>query len=130
MLLLDVHRTFRKTGKKMKVKVAQSCLTLCDPMNCSLPGSSVYGIFQARVLEWVAMPFSRDLPDLGLEPRSPTLQADSLLFELFGNPLDVHRTFRKASKKINITKFLLNASVGDIDFYFLLTNHDTMVLSE
>ena len=130
MLLLDVHRTFRKTGKKMKVKVAQSCLTLCNTMDCSTLVSSVHRILQTRILEWVAMPFSRDLPDLGLEPRSPTLQADSLLFELFGNPLDVHRTFRKASKKINITKFLLNASFGDIDFYFLLTNHDTMVLSE
>ena len=40
-------------------KVAQSCLTLCDPMDCSLPGSSVHGIFQARVLEWVAISFSR-----------------------------------------------------------------------
>ena len=37
----------------MKVKVAQSCLTLCDPMNCSLPRSSVHGIIQARILEWV-----------------------------------------------------------------------------
>ena len=42
-----------------KVNVAQSCLTLCDPMDCSLPGSSVHGIFQARVLEWVAISFSR-----------------------------------------------------------------------
>ena len=46
----------------MKVKsqseVAQSCLTLCDPMNCSLPGSSIHGIFQARVLEWGAIAFS------------------------------------------------------------------------
>ena len=46
----------------MKVKseseVAQSCLTLCDPMDCSLPGSSVHGIFQARVLEWGAIAFS------------------------------------------------------------------------
>ena len=40
-------------------EVAQSCPTLCDPINCSLPGSSVYGIFQARVLEWVAISFSR-----------------------------------------------------------------------
>ena len=39
--------------------VAQSCLTLCDPMDCSLQGSSVHGIFQARVLEWVAVSFSR-----------------------------------------------------------------------
>ena len=43
----------------MKVKeVAQLCLTLIDPMDCSLPGSSVHGIFQARALEWVAIAFS------------------------------------------------------------------------
>ena len=46
----------------MKVKseseVAQSCLTLSDPMDCSLPGSSIHGIFQARVLEWGAIAFS------------------------------------------------------------------------
>ena len=40
-------------------EVAQSCLTLCDTMDCNLPGSSVDGIFQARVLEWVAISFSR-----------------------------------------------------------------------
>ena len=40
-------------------EVAQSCLTLYDPMNCSLPGFSVHGVFQARVLEWVAISFSR-----------------------------------------------------------------------
>ena len=40
-------------------KVTQSCLTLCDPMECSLPGSSIHGILQARVLEWVAISFSR-----------------------------------------------------------------------
>ena len=39
-------------------EVAQSFLTLCDPMNCNLPGSSIHGIFQARVLEWVAITFS------------------------------------------------------------------------
>ena len=48
----------------MKVKseseVAQSCLTLRDPMGCSLPGSSVHGILQARVLEWVAIAFSNN----------------------------------------------------------------------
>ena len=40
-------------------KVAQSCPTLCDPMDCSLPGSSIHGVFQARILEWVAISFSR-----------------------------------------------------------------------
>ena len=44
--------------KKWESEVAQSCPTLCDPMDCSLPGSSVHGIFQARVLEWVAISFS------------------------------------------------------------------------
>ena len=38
-------------------EVTQSCLTLCDPMDCSLPDSSIHGIFQARVLEWVAFAF-------------------------------------------------------------------------
>ena len=45
---------------KVKVRVAQSCPTLCDPVDCSLPGSSVHGILQARVLEWVAISFSRE----------------------------------------------------------------------
>ena len=60
---------------------AQSLLTLCDPMDCSLPGSSVRVVSQARVLEWVAISFSGTLPDLGTEPVSlgfPTPQTDSL----------------------------------------------------
>ena len=40
-------------------KLLQSCLTLCDPTECSLPGSSVHEVLQARILEWVAMPSSR-----------------------------------------------------------------------
>ena len=66
-------------------KVIQLCLTLCDPMDCSLPGSSVHGILQARILEWVAVPFSRGSKP-GIEPRSPTVQADSLPAELPGKP--------------------------------------------
>ena len=50
----------------MKVKsesqIAELCLTLCDPMDCNLPGSSTHGIFQTRVLEWVAIAFSYDQP--------------------------------------------------------------------
>ena len=49
----------------------------CDPMDCSLPGPSVPGILQARILDWVAIPFSRDLPDPGIEPESPALQAEA-----------------------------------------------------
>ena len=71
---------------KYPVLSAQSCLTHEDPMDCSPPGSSVHGILQARTLGWVAIPFSRDLPYLGIEPRSHTLQADSLPSEQSGKP--------------------------------------------
>ena len=49
------------TSLNMKVLVAQSCLTLCDPMDCSPPGSSVHGVLQARILEWIAIPFSNTI---------------------------------------------------------------------
>ena len=51
-------------------EVAQSCPTLGDPVDCSLPGSSVHGILQARIVEWVAMPSPENLPDPGMEPTS------------------------------------------------------------
>ena len=47
------------SNQKSESEVVQSCPILCDPMECSLPHSSVYGIFQARVLEWIAISFSR-----------------------------------------------------------------------
>ena len=71
-------------------EVPQSSLTLCDPMDCNLPGSSVHGIFQARILEWVAIFFPEDLPNPGIELRSPTLWADSLSSEPQGNPKYVY----------------------------------------
>ena len=63
------------------------CLTLCDPMDCNLPGSSVHGIFQARILKGVANPPPVDLPDPGIKPRSPALHMDSLSSEPAGKPL-------------------------------------------
>ena len=64
----------------MKVKseseVAQSSLTLSDPMECSLPGSSVHGIFQARVLEWGAIAFSRELVRIKCLNLSPAVYFD------------------------------------------------------
>ena len=75
----------------VKLKAAQSCLTLCNPMDYRLPDSSVHGILQARILEWVAMPSSGrssqpspppgDLPGPGTEPAfltSPALAGGSL----------------------------------------------------
>ena len=65
-------------------EVAQSCLTLCNLMDCSPPGSSVHGILQARILGCHSgLPFSSpgDLPNPGIEPRSPAMQADALTSE-------------------------------------------------
>jgi len=59
-------------------EVAQLCLTLCDPVDCSLPGSSVHGILQWRVLEWVAISFSKGASDPGIKPGSPVLQLPAI----------------------------------------------------
>ena len=57
--------------------VAQSCPTLCDLMDCSLPGSSVHGILQARILEWVTFPSPGDLPDPGFESGGQNIGASA-----------------------------------------------------
>jgi len=69
----------------VQVLVTPVCPTLCDPVDCSPPGSSVHGILQARILEWVAMSFSNDLPNSGIKPRSPALQTDSLPLSPLGS---------------------------------------------
>ena len=63
------------------MKVAQLCPTLCDPVDYT-----VHGILQVRILEWVAFPSPGDLPNPGIEPRFPELQAASLPAEPPGNP--------------------------------------------
>ena len=76
-------------SEKVKVLVAQSGPTLCHPvdyMGYTL-GSSVHGISQARILEWVAIPSQRDLPFPEIEPRYSVLKADSLPSEPPGKPL-------------------------------------------
>ena len=69
---------------KLKVKVASSCLTLCNPMDYT-----VHGIPQARILEWVAFPFSRESFHPGIESMSPSFQADSLLAEPQGKQASI-----------------------------------------
>ena len=67
-------------------EIGQSCPSLCDLMDCSLTGSSIHGHLQARVLEWLPFPLPEDLPDPGIEPRSPKLQADDLPSEPLAKP--------------------------------------------
>ena len=64
---------------------AELCLTLCDPMDYSPPGSSARGILRARILEWIAISSPGDLPDPGIKPGSPALPADSLPAEPLGS---------------------------------------------
>ena len=60
------------------VLVTWSCPIVCDPMDCSPVGFSIHGILQARILEWVAIPFSRVSSNPGIKSGSPALQAESL----------------------------------------------------
>ena len=66
--------------------VTKSCLTFCGPLDCSPPGSSVHGILKARVLEWLAISFSRGSSDPVIEPTSPTLAGRFFIAEPPGKP--------------------------------------------
>ena len=71
---------------KVKVLVPQLCPTLCDPVDSSLSGSSVFGILQVTIQVGLPFPSPGDLPDTGIKPGSPALQMDSLRSEPPGKP--------------------------------------------
>ena len=88
---LSSHNPGLPGGTRVKKSESERRITagilLCDPVDCSPPGSSVRGILQARVLEWVASSLSRgSFPDPGIKPGSLALQADALLTEPLGKP--------------------------------------------
>ena len=80
-LVLRIFSESAESESEVKVKVAQSSPTLFNSMDYT-----VHGILHARILEWVAFPFSRGSSQPGMEPRSPTLQVDSLPAESQGSP--------------------------------------------
>ena len=82
-------------------KSLQSCPTLCNAMDCNPPGSSVHGILQARMLEWVAMPSSRGLPNPGIKPTSLTSPALAGRFFTTSTP----------GKLRLVWKFILNKTI-------------------
>ena len=84
---------------------AESCPTLCDPMNYSSPGSSVHGIFQARILEWVAISFSRDLPVPGIELAS--LASPAVASRFFTTA-----PFRKPILQVHMMLYQISAGSG------------------
>ena len=88
--------------------LAQSCLTLSNPMACSPPDSSVHGILQARILEWVVVRFSRGSSNPGIKPRSPALQVDSLPSESPRKPTNNISTYILYSYYIQNKLFRVN----------------------
>ena len=74
-------------NKLVKVFVAQSYSTFCDPVDCNPPGSSVHGILQQECWSGLPFPSPKYLPDSGVEPGSPSLQENSLQFEPPGTPI-------------------------------------------
>ena len=76
---MKVIKETHQKAEKWKWKWSRSVVSdSLRPVDCSLPGSTIHGILQARILECIAISFSRDLSDPGLKPGSPALQADSL----------------------------------------------------
>ena len=101
----------------------QSCPTLCDPVDCSPPGSSVHGILQDRVLEWVAMPSSRG----SSWPRNGTwgsyasciVKMGSLPLVPTGKPIDQLYLSKKYISERNFSNWLLNTAIRRIKLYIL-----------
>ena len=91
--------------KDPEVKSVWKFPTPCNPVDCNLPGSSVHGILQARILEWIAIPFSRGSSPSSSCPRekpaSPVLQADSLTSEPPGKSSGWHRNEHVVSQSLN-----------------------------
>ena len=103
LLMGPVHEKFRTYGKinQWKVSVAQLCPTLYDPIDCSPPGSSVHGILQARILEWVASSFSR----WSSQPKDQTWVScitDGFFYPLShqGNPKLISRSYKLVSSDV------------------------------
>ena len=98
--------------------IAQLCLNLFNPMDGSLPGFSVHGISQARILMWVAIPFSRESSRPRNKPRSSALWANSLPSEPPGKPTPqstLEQILKSSLVKAIDTLFFLKISIGDVD---------------
>ena len=123
-MVLKVHLTVPglETSRTLHYVLSRlSYPTLCNPMDCSLPGSPVHGILQARILERAACPSPGDLSDLGIKPTSPpapALQAYSLLLSHWGSP--VPGGVRSKLPLISASPCVCQASCGFFfKFYFI-----------
>ena len=133
MFVDQVHLRSQYQHESEKVLVTLSFLTLCDSINCFPPGSSVHGICQAEY--WNGQPFlsPRALPDTGIKPESPTLQADSLPSEpprksqyYLGttttkkNPTNIYYHHESCDHTLNVTfNYLENIQILLLALYYV-----------
>ena len=107
----NVHDSCVENSRCIHAQSLQSCLTLCDPIDCSPPGSSVHAILQARMLEWVAMPSSRG----SSQPRDQTciscIGGGSLLLSHWGRPENSTNVNKCKIRETEIVLFYINSSV-------------------
>ena len=108
---------------KVKMLVAQSCLTVCNPMDCSPSGSSIHRTLLARTLEWVPFPSPGDLPDPGIKPGLLTLQAGSLPSESQGKSKSLQGWYFSHEVK---TRSVLNSGHSTSDNYKTLAFSGTL----
>ena len=118
----------------------------CNPMDCSPPGCSVHGIFQARILQWVAFPSPGDLVDTGIEPTSPALAGgffpaappgkQSICYQSIGFPPcqktlpnDYILSFLISSLTVYIPSLPVSPSSGKCAFYFTEEYKATLIIS-
>ena len=101
---------------KNESEVAQSCPTLSDPMDCSLPGSPVHGISQMRILEWVAIFFLQgiSLPNSGIKPETSALQMDSLPLSHQGKIDTLYQEFHNRESNTKILSKELSGSLWSL----------------
>ena len=104
---MGCHLFFQCMKVKSENEVTQSCPTLCNPMDCNLPASSVHGIFQARVPEWVAIAFSTKQDSIF---KSLTLTLPSCPFFIFNDPCDYIELTWIVKNNLAISKSLITST--------------------
>ena len=119
------HRTgkgqFSFQSQRKWNEVAQLCPTLCNPMDCSLPGSSLHGIFQARVLEWVAISFSRG--SSWPRDRTQVSRIPGRCFNLWATR-EAQIWLQSRSNSKSISNFFSELKIWDDQYYYVINNLD------
>ena len=119
ILFTEVNLVYVSVHACMHAKLLQLCLILCDPMDHSPPGSSVHGFPQARILEWVAILYSRGSSQTRIEPTSLSLlhwEVGSLPLEPPGKPLgNLLKLVKSQSSSVEQQKGCLNLDWGEMN---------------